>query len=172
MQVANLGLSPETEEALAKRGIFAVFPVQKQVLEPIMSGRDVVCRAKTGSGKTLAFALPVIENLLEENLAERPRKGRLPRCVVMAPTRELANQVAKEFSTACPNIAVDSFYGGTSIGTQMRSLERGVDVVVGTPGRIIDLIERRALKLDAVRFAILDEADSMLDMGFEQDMET
>lgn len=65
MQVANLGLSPETEEALAKRGIFSLFPVQKQVLEPIMSGRDVVCRAKTGSGKTLAFALPVIENLLE-----------------------------------------------------------------------------------------------------------
>ncbi|KXZ51538.1 hypothetical protein GPECTOR_12g501 [Gonium pectorale] len=170
--IANLGLSPETMDAMANRGIFSLFPVQAQVLEPIMSGRDVVCRAKTGSGKTLAFALPVVENLLEEDRKVRPRKGRAPRCVVLAPTRELANQVSREFESVCPALKVDSFYGGVSIVNQIRSLERGVDVVVGTPGRVIDLMERGALKLTAVRYAILDEADSMLDMGFEQDMET
>ncbi|KAG2428695.1 hypothetical protein HXX76_011400 [Chlamydomonas incerta] len=170
--IANLGLSPETMDALANRGIFSLFAVQAQVLEPIASGRDVVCRAKTGSGKTLAFALPVVENLLEEDRKTRPRKGRAPRCVVLTPTRELANQVSREFESVCPALKVDSFYGGVSISAQMRSLERGVDVVVGTPGRVIDLMQRGSLKLDAVRYAILDEADSMLDMGFEQDMET
>ncbi|GIL46032.1 hypothetical protein Vafri_3126 [Volvox africanus] len=169
--IANLGLCAETMDALAARGMFSLFPVQAQVFEPIMSGRDVVCRAKTGSGKTLAFALPVIENLLEEDRRSRPRKGRAPRCLVLAPTRELANQVSREFESVCPNLKVDSFYGGVSITPQMRSLERGVDVVVGTPGRLIDLLERGSLKLDNIRYAILDEADQMLDMGFEQDME-
>jgi ATP-dependent RNA helicase DDX21 len=122
------------------------------VLQPAMEGRDLIGRAKTGSGKTLAFALPVIEGILEEDRASgtRRRAGRAPRCVVLAPTRELANQVAKEFESACPGLTVRSFYGGVSIGTQIRDLTKGVDVVVGTPGRVIDLIERRSLRLDQV----------------------
>lgn len=178
--VENLGLSKETTDALLARGIRALFPIQGMVLQPAMEGQDLIGRAKTGSGKTLAFALPVVESLLAEDKAAaaaaagkrwRPVTGRPPRCLILAPTRELANQVAKEFETVCPSLTVLSVYGGTSIGAQMRELERGTDVIVGTPGRVIDLIERRKLVLDRVRFAVLDEADQMLDMGFEQDME-
>ena len=185
LMVENLGLSAETVDALRARGIEALFPIQRQVLQPAMEGRDLIGRAKTGSGKTLAFALPVIEGILAEDAASgrpaaaaaggrgarRGAPGRAPRCLVLAPTRELANQVAKEFESACPSLVVRSVYGGVSIGTQIRDLERGVDVVVGTPGRVIDLIDRRALRLDKVRYAVLDEADQMLDMGFQEDME-
>eukprot|EP00877_Chromochloris_zofingiensis_P009452 jgi/Chrzof1/4760/Cz14g25080.t1 len=175
--VDNLGLCAETAAALKKRGIQSLFPIQRMVFQPAAEGRDLIGRAKTGSGKTLAFALPVIENLLAEDKISAGGKrhlsrfGRPPRCLILAPTRELANQVAKEFETACPNLVVKSVYGGVSIGVQISALERGVDVVVGTPGRVIDLIERRKLNLSAVRFAILDEADQMLDMGFQDDME-
>lgn len=176
--VTNLGLSEETAAALINRGIQSLFPIQRLVLQPAMEGRDLIGRAKTGSGKTLAFALPVIEGILEEERQasesgrrRRPVAGRAPRCLILAPTRELANQVAKEFESACPSLIVRSFYGGVSIGMQIRDLERGVDVVVGTPGRVIDLIDRRSLKLDKIRWAILDEADQMLDMGFQEDME-
>ncbi|KAG1674673.1 hypothetical protein FOA52_007197 [Chlamydomonas sp. UWO 241] len=169
--VDNLGLSQATCDALKKRGINALFAIQKAVYQPGMEGRDLIGRAKTGSGKTLAFALPVVESLMAEDNGARPVRGRSPRCIVLAPTRELANQVAREFAWLAPSLKMGSFYGGTSIGAQIRDLETGVDVVVGTPGRVIDLIERGSLKLDAVRFAILDEADQMLDMGFEEDME-
>lgn len=172
LKVSNLGLCADTVSALAKRGISALFPIQKLVFQPAMEGRDLIGRAKTGSGKTLAFALPVIEALIKEDAISRPARGRPPRCLILAPTRELANQVAREFETACPSLSVKSFYGGVGIGPQMANLERGVDVVVGTPGRVIDLIERGKLRLGSIRFAILDEADQMLDMGFEQDMET
>ncbi|KAF5828319.1 P-loop containing nucleoside triphosphate hydrolase protein [Dunaliella salina] len=101
----------------------------------------------------------------------KPARGRPPRAVVLAPTRELANQTANEFKTVCPGLNVVSVYGGTSISMQISDLRRGADVVVGTPGRVIDLIERGSLSLDRVRYAILDEADQMLDMGFEEDME-
>ncbi|KAI8476815.1 MAG: P-loop containing nucleoside triphosphate hydrolase protein [Monoraphidium minutum] len=178
LMVSNLGLSDETVAALEARGITALFPIQRLVLQPAMEGRDLIGRAKTGSGKTLAFALPIIEGILAEERAageggrrRRPVSGRAPRCIVLAPTRELANQVAKEFESACPSLVVRSFYGGVSIGAQIRDLERGVDVVVGTPGRVMDLIDRRALKLDKIRYAVLDEADQMLDMGFQEDME-
>jgi len=176
LKVTNLGLCQETVNALAARGITALFPIQKVVFQPASEGRDLIGRAKTGSGKTLAFALPVVESLIKENKESteagvKAKRGRAPRCIVLTPTRELANQVAKEFETVCPSLKVVSFYGGTSIGAQISQLERGVDVVVGTPGRVIDLIERNMLKLDKVRYAILDEADQMLDMGFEEDME-
>ncbi|MEW5320486.1 MAG: hypothetical protein WDW38_011555 [Sanguina aurantia] len=171
LQVVNLGLSPATEAALAARGIFTLFPIQKVVLQPITEGRDLIGRAKTGSGKTLAFALPVVENLLEEDRVTKPQRGRGPRCIVLTPTRELCNQVAREFGSLCPGLKVDAFYGGTPIGAQIRALTNGMDVCVGTPGRVMDLLERGSMKLDKVRFAILDEADQMLDMGFEEDME-
>ncbi|KAF8057135.1 RH3A [Scenedesmus sp. PABB004] len=171
--VDNLGLSPETAAALKRRGIEAVFPIQRQVLAPAMEGRDLIGRAKTGSGKTLAFALPVVESLIAEDAARGGRKapGRSPRCLILAPTRELAKQVASEFNSVCPGLTVASFYGGTSITAQIDALRRGVDVVVGTPGRLMDLLERKKLHGDKVRFVVLDEADQMLDMGFEEDME-
>lgn len=157
---------------------FKLVTVQ-QVFQPAMEGSDLIGRAKTGSGKTLAFALPVVEGLISEDRAAgvgaaaparrgRPPKslleggmppssvprgayGRAPRCLILAPTRELANQVAKEFESVCPSLTVRSFYGGVSIVNQIRDLERGVDVVVGTPGRVIDLIERKKLPLSKVR---------------------
>eukprot|EP00879_Flechtneria_rotunda_P009638 GHRR01010085.1.p1 GENE.GHRR01010085.1~~GHRR01010085.1.p1 ORF type:complete len:752 (+),score=235.05 GHRR01010085.1:500-2755(+) len=171
--VDNLGLSEEVVRALKKRGINALFPIQGLVFGPAMEGRDLIGRAKTGSGKTLAFALPVVENLLAEDKERKGRKapGRSPRCLILAPTRELAKQVASEFESVCPSLTVVSFYGGTSINAQIMDLKRGVDVVVGTPGRIMDLLDRKKLVGDQVRYVILDEADQMLDMGFQDDME-
>jgi ATP-dependent RNA helicase DDX21 len=119
--VANLGFSAETTQALLNRGITSLFPIQGIVLQPALEGRDLIGRAKTGSGKTLAFALPVVESLLAEDKAAggKMRPGRSPRCVVLAPTRELANQVAKEFASVSPRHKVLSVYGGTSINTQV-----------------------------------------------------
>lgn len=122
-QLENLGLSPETVAALHAKGIKAMFPIQKSVFEPIAQGRDVTARARTGSGKTMAFALPVVESLLAENKAaggSRPARGRMPRAIVLAPTRELANQVAREFESACPTLKVVPVYGGVSMGPQCR----------------------------------------------------
>ena len=110
----------------------------------------MIARARTGSGKTLAFALPVIEKILASSAGERPASGRLPQCVVLAPTRELAKQVEREVAGAGPRLDVGCYYGGTPIGPQLRELRRGVDVVVGTPGRIIDLIDQDALDLSQV----------------------
>eukprot|EP01026_Neomeris_dumetosa_P069001 TRINITY_DN6796_c0_g1_i4.p2 TRINITY_DN6796_c0_g1~~TRINITY_DN6796_c0_g1_i4.p2 ORF type:complete len:253 (-),score=27.00 TRINITY_DN6796_c0_g1_i4:41-799(-) len=142
LKLVNCGLSNTTLKALEQKGITALFPIQKHVFQPAMEGRDLLCRAKTGSGKTLAFALPVIENLIKEDANTRPERGRPPRCVILAPTRELAKQVEKEFASAAPFLKLGVFYGGVSINNQITELRRGVDVVVGTPGRTIDLLER------------------------------
>ena len=174
LRVDRLGLSPAVVAALRRRGVEALFPIQKDVFAPAMAGVDIIGRAKTGSGKTLAFALPMVEKLLAgDATGRRPTAGRLPRAIVLAPTRELANQVAGEIETACPpgSLTVRAVYGGTAIGPQLGDLRRGVDVVVGTPGRVQDLMERGALDLRDVQFVVLDEADQMLDMGFEKDME-
>lgn len=193
--LANCGLSDVTVKALEKRGIKAMFAIQKQVFTPAMAGSDLIARAKTGSGKTLAFALPVIEKimgfkpdpLLELNKGagdaemgggyqKRDRYGssgasRVPQCIVLAPTRELAKQVEREFTSVAPTLKVGCYYGGVPIGTQLRELRNGIDVCVGTPGRVIDLMEKGALELGSVRFVILDEADQMLDIGFDKDVE-
>jgi ATP-dependent RNA helicase DDX21 len=171
LQIANCNLSDEVVNSLAERDIHALFPIQKHVYEPAAAGRDLIGRAKTGSGKTLAFALPVIEALLKENLEKRPARGRAPRCIVLAPTRELAKQVEREFAATAPSLTTSCLYGGVSIMQQLREVKSGVDVVVGTPGRIMDLQNRNALDLSQVRFAILDEADEMLSVGFADDVE-
>ena len=132
-------------QSLEKRGIFSLFPVQKSVFDPANAGLDLVARARTGSGKTLAFALPIIESIVKENNADPSlgRGRRLPRALVLAPTRELAKQVATEMGSANSNISVLTVYGGAPIGAQIREIERGVDVIVGTPGRVIDLVQKR-----------------------------
>jgi ATP-dependent RNA helicase DDX21 len=134
-------------QALKKRGIEALFPIQKNVFDPAMAGQDLVGRARTGSGKTLAFSLPIIERLLSSNKEGNGGVGRRsPRAVVLTPTRELAKQVATEFESATDKrdgIKVITVYGGTPIRAQVREIERGIDVIVGTPGRIIDLIEKQ-----------------------------
>jgi len=148
--VSNCGLSDITVRSLADRGIKALFPIQKVVFEPAMAGTDLVARAKTGSGKTLAFALPVVEKIMADYGHQRPPRGRAPKCLVLAPTRELAKQVEREISTVASSLYVGCYYGGSPIGPQLRELRGGVDVVVGTPGRIIDLIDQNALDLSQV----------------------
>ncbi|GBG79902.1 hypothetical protein CBR_g30167 [Chara braunii] len=173
LAIASLPIDREIVETLEKRGITHLFPIQKAVLQPAMEGRDLIGRAKTGTGKTLAFGIPIFESLLQESKESKRarRNGRGPRCLVLAPTRELAKQVEREFMQTVPSLATICVYGGVSIGGQERTLRKGVDMAVGTPGRVIDLIERGALDLSDVRFLVLDEADQMLAVGFEEDVE-
>lgn len=132
-------------QALERKGIKALFPIQKSVFDPAMAGQDLVARARTGSGKTLAFALPIIESILKEDKENGGQRPRRPRALVLAPTRELAKQVAGELQSATETKAVRvlTVYGGAPIYTQIREIERGVDVIVGTPGRTIDLVQKR-----------------------------
>ncbi|KAJ2559255.1 hypothetical protein EV175_000422 [Coemansia sp. RSA 1933] len=169
LSVGNFPLSDETKSALRKRGIDALFPIQASTLQPILDGYDVLGRARTGTGKTLAFSLPMIEQMLKSS--DRMDRGRHPRAIVLAPTRELAKQVASEIEATTKKFSVVTVYGGTSISDQIYALRGGVDFVVGTPGRVIDLIDRGCLHLDRIEFICLDEADQMLDIGFKDDME-
>ena len=159
-------VSTELAERLAARGITEPSQIQVEALPHGMAGRDVVGRARTGTGKTLAFALPIISRMTPSR-----ERGRAPRAIVMAPTRELARQVAEEFAKSGPELTVTTVYGGAGYGPQESALRRGVDVVVGTPGRVIDHLERGNLKLDAIEFVVLDEADEMLSVGFADAIE-
>ncbi|XP_022750771.1 DEAD-box ATP-dependent RNA helicase 53, mitochondrial-like isoform X1 [Durio zibethinus] len=170
LEISSLGIAPEIVSALKNKGITKLFPIQRAVLEPAMQGRDMIGRAKTGTGKTLAFGIPIMDKIIRYN-AEHGR-GRNPLCLVLAPTRELAKQVEKEFHESAPNLDTICVYGGTPISRQMRQLDYGVDVAVGTPGRIIDLLKRGALNLTEVQFLVIDEADQMLQVGFAEDVET
>ncbi|XP_024358665.1 DEAD-box ATP-dependent RNA helicase 3, chloroplastic [Physcomitrium patens] len=171
LAIDSLGVSEDIVNALAKRGITHLFPIQRAVLEPAMKGQDLIARAKTGTGKTLAFGIPIIQHIIDAHKESAPRHGRSPRALVLAPTRELAKQVEREFMESAPMLSTVCVYGGVSISMQQRQLERGVDIAVGTPGRIIDLIDRGSLKLQNVNFLVLDEADQMLAVGFEEDVE-
>jgi ATP-dependent RNA helicase DDX21 len=133
-------------QALEKKGITALFPIQKSVFDPAMSGTDLVARARTGSGKTLAFSIPIIEGILKQNKEEGKGRGpRHPRAVILTPTRELTKQVANELQSATQPGSVDvlTVYGGTPIGPQLGQIDRGIDILVGTPGRVIDLVQKR-----------------------------
>ncbi|GAA5500912.1 ATP-dependent RNA helicase DeaD [Deinococcus xinjiangensis] len=160
-------IAPELAARLAERGITEATSIQAESLPLTLAGKDMIGRARTGTGKTLAFALPIIQNLD----ASRER-GRAPRAIIVAPTRELAKQVADEFSKSAPNLTTVTVYGGASYGPQENALRRGVDIVVGTPGRLIDHLERGNLDLSQVKYAVLDEADEMLSVGFADAIET
>ncbi len=165
---ADLNLSEGTLKVLADRAYVTPTPIQALVIPKLLENtRDLIAQARTGTGKTAAYALPVIEKLLQ---AEH---GKQPRAIVLSPTRELAMQIAKEVELFIGErkLKVATVYGGQNIEIQLKALKSGVDIVVGTPGRVIDLMERNALKLDRIEFAILDEADEMLDMGFVEDIE-
>ncbi|KAF5188916.1 Dead-box atp-dependent rna helicase, partial [Thalictrum thalictroides] len=169
LEISKLGISQEIVTCLANKGITKLFPIQKAVLEPAMQGRDMIGRARTGTGKTLAFGIPILDKIIKYNA--KHGVGRNPLALVLAPTRELARQVEKEFHEATTSLETLVVYGGTPINQQMYTLQRGVDVVVGTPGRIIDLCKRGALNLSEVQFVVLDEADQMLAVGFDEDVE-
>nr|VDD28236.1 unnamed protein product [Brassica oleracea] len=175
LAISKLGLPQRLGESLEKRGITHLFPIQRAVLVPALEGRDIIARAKTGTGKTLAFGIPIIKRLTEQSgdySAFSRKSGRLPKFLVLAPTRELAKQVEKEIKESAPYLSTVCVYGGVSYTIQQSALSRGVDVVVGTPGRIIDLIEGRSLKLGEVEYLVLDEADQMLAVGFEEAVES
>jgi superfamily II DNA/RNA helicase len=152
---------------LEAAGIFTTFPIQALTLPLALAGQDIIGQARTGTGKTLAFGVPLLQ-LIEEH-----GQSRLPQALVVVPTRELAVQVADDLRTAAVNLRVRvlTVYGGRAYEPQIDALTAGVDIVVGTPGRLLDLAERRHLDLSAVRALVLDEADKMLDLGFLPDVE-
>ncbi|PKA49135.1 DEAD-box ATP-dependent RNA helicase 53 [Apostasia shenzhenica] len=169
LDISQLGISEQIVSALSRRGITELFPIQRAVLEPALEGRDMIGRAITGSGKTLAFGIPILDNIIRQQ--DQIRKRRVPSALVLAPTRELARQVQREFKDSAPILKSTCLYGGIPVMNQVRALGFGMDIVVGTPGRIIDLVERRALDLSEVKFVVLDEADQMLAIGFQEDVE-
>jgi ATP-dependent RNA helicase DeaD len=163
---AELGLSAETLKAVAKMGFEEASPIQTAVIPVALTGRDVVGQSSTGSGKTAAFALPAIERV--------EAKQKAVQVLVLCPTRELAVQVAEETGKLAffkPGIREVPIYGGQSYERQFRALAAGVQIVIGTPGRVMDHMERGTLKLETLKLVVLDEADRMLDMGFRDDIE-
>ncbi|WP_242498347.1 DEAD/DEAH box helicase [Nocardioides ganghwensis] len=164
---SDLGLSPEVLKGLAAVGYETPSQIQAQTIPPLLEGRHVVGLAQTGTGKTAAFALPILSRL---DLSQKT-----PQALVLAPTRELAIQVSEAFEKYAAHmkgVRVLPIYGGQGYGVQLSALRRGVHVVVGTPGRIMDHLEKGTLDLSELRFLVLDEADEMLNMGFAEDVET
>lgn len=158
---AALGVSPDIIETLDGRGITAPFPVQALTIPDALAGRDVCGRAQTGSGKTLAFGIPMIER------TSSARPGH-PAALVLVPTRELCSQVSAELEVlaGARNLRLVPVYGGAPMGAQIDAIKSGADIIVATPGRFIDLMDRKIVHVDAVECAVLDEADQMADMGF------
>jgi ATP-dependent RNA helicase DeaD len=165
----SLGLKPALVEALTALGYEEPTPIQRAALPPLLAGKDLLGIAATGTGKTAAFALPLLNALTPGSRAPFSASA-----LVLVPTRELAMQVAEAIHRYGQKLGVTvlPIYGGQVISQQLRVLKRGVDVVVATPGRALDHLNRKTLKLDAVRMVVLDEADEMLDMGFAEDLET
>ena len=165
-QFSDLNLSEPIARALASEGYTTPTPIQAQAIPHVLAGRDICGIAQTGTGKTAAFALPILHRLSAEGARPTPRHG--CRVLVLAPTRELASQIAESFSNYGKflNLSVTTVFGGVPINRQIRQMERGVDVLVATPGRLLDLIDQRAMTLAHVEFLVLDEADQMLDLGF------
>jgi ATP-dependent RNA helicase DeaD len=171
---AGLGLRPELLRALTSLGYEEPTPIQREAIPPLLAGHDLVGQAATGTGKTAAFALPVLQALaVRQELEGGAGRGGGPAALVLVPTRELAEQVSQAVHRYGRDLGVRVLpvYGGQPIGRQLQALQRGVDVVVGTPGRVLDHINRATLKLGDVRTVVLDEADEMLDMGFAEDIE-
>ena len=162
---ASLNLAEPIAKAVAAEGYETPTPIQLAAIPPALGGKDLLGIAQTGTGKTAAFALPILDRLARN---PKPLKPKSARVLVLAPTRELAAQIAASFSAYGRNIRVSvaTVFGGIPINRQIRELQRGVDVLVATPGRLIDLIDRKAIYLNAVEVAVLDEADQMLDLGF------
>ena len=172
---AELPLRPETIEALHAHGFIAPFAIQEMVLPIALSDGDVIGQAKTGTGKTLAFGVPVIERVIAPNdkeWADFAHKG-MPQVLIVVPTRELCTQVTKDIEELASNRGIRTLavYGGRSFEPQIEALQAGIEIVVGTPGRLLDLSRQGQLRLKQVSRLVLDEADEMLDLGFLPDVE-
>ncbi|CAM5501604.1 RNA helicase OS=Streptomyces tendae OX=1932 GN=GUR47_15020 PE=4 SV=1 [Streptomyces tendae] len=174
----SLGILPETAEALEAVGITTPFPIQEMTLPVALSGKDVIGQAKTGTGKTLGFGLPLLERVtvpadVEAGRAAPEALTDAPQALVVVPTRELCQQVTNDLLTAgkVRNVRVLAIYGGRAYEPQVEALKKGVDVIVGTPGRLLDLAGQKKLSLKHIKGLVLDEADEMLDLGFLPDVE-
>ena len=166
MTFSDLGIDQDIADALSAKGITEPFPIQEQAIPVALTGQDVIGQAKTGTGKTFGFGLPLIQSL-----GKNPAKG--AQALVVVPTRELCIQVADDLKLATSNreTTVVAIYGGKSYEGQIAEIEAGAQIVVGTPGRLIDLSKQKYLDLGNIRFMVLDEADEMLDLGFLPDVE-
>ncbi|QEU91997.1 DEAD/DEAH box helicase [Streptomyces kanamyceticus] len=174
----ELGILPETAEALEAVGIINPFPIQEMTLPVALSGTDVIGQAKTGTGKTLGFGLPLLERVIvpadvEAGRAKPEQLTEAPQALIVVPTRELCQQVTNDLLTAgkARNVRVLAIYGGRAYEPQVEALKKGIDIVVGTPGRLLDLAGQRKLDLKHIKCLVLDEADEMLDLGFLPDVE-
>ena len=164
-QFTDLGLAKPLLKALADEGYTTPTPIQAQAIPGVMSGKDLLGIAQTGTGKTAAFALPILHRLAEN---KKPAPRRSARCLVLAPTRELATQIGESFKTYGKHmgVSVAVIFGGVKYGGQMRAMAPGVDILVATPGRLLDHLGEKSMTLEGVEILVLDEADQMLDMGF------
>ena len=164
---AELGLNEQILKSIEELGYTQPTPIQEKAIPVLLSGtKDLIGLAQTGTGKTAAFGLPLLQ------LIEVEKKS--PQALIICPTRELCMQIVNEvelFKKYSKGIQVVAVYGGTSISMQIRDIRRGVQIVVATPGRLIDLIERKAINLEEISYVVLDEADEMLNMGFQDDIE-
>ena len=169
MKFADLGLSDETLRAVTEAGYDTPTPIQQQAISPVLMMKDIIGIAQTGTGKTASFVLPMIDIL-----AEGRSRARMPRSLILEPTRELAAQVAENFEKygKYHKLSMALLIGGVSMGDQIKALEKGVDVLIATPGRLMDLFERGKIMLNGCSLLVIDEADRMLDMGFIPDIES
>lgn len=159
--------------AVKKAGYETPTPIQAQAIPHLLQGKDLLGCAQTGTGKTAAFALPILNNLAKgSSLTQHPAQAKNVQCLILAPTRELALQIFQNFNdySVGLNLKIAVVYGGVSIGPQIKAVQNGVDILIATPGRLLDLVQQNKLSLKQVKIFVLDEADRMLDMGFIQDI--
>ena len=170
MTFASLGLTAPLIATLETLGYLTPTPVQSKAIPAVLAGRDLMAAAQTGTGKTAAFALPVLQRLATEGV---PVAANSVRALVLVPTRELAEQVHESFRAYGQNLPLRTYavYGGVSINPQMMALRKGIDIVVATPGRLLDLYRQNAIKFGQLRVLVLDEADRMLDLGFSRELD-
>lgn len=173
MSFSSLGLSPTLQKIVNDLGYENPTPIQKSAIPVVLGGKDVMAGAQTGTGKTAAFALPLIHKLLEQKKGLSEQIKRQPRVLVLTPTRELAQQVYQSFIKYTAELSVRTVvaYGGVSINIQISEIEKGVDILVATPGRLLELLMKELIDLTELQSFVLDEADRMLDMGFIIDVE-
>ncbi len=165
----NLPLSAGLLEVIQEIGYHAMTPIQAQTIPLLLEGRDVIGQSKTGSGKTAAFSIPILNKMTPADIRDKKIRG-----LILCPTRELCSQVAREIRKLArrqPGLQVLILSGGHPLYPQLTALEKGAHIAVGTPGRVLDLLNRNKLSLESVTTVVLDESDRMLDMGFQDDME-
>ncbi|XP_024151706.1 nucleolar RNA helicase 2 [Oryzias melastigma] len=166
---SNFRISQVTINKLKARGVSYLFDIQVKTFNPVYDGEDVIAQARTGTGKTFSFAIPLVERLQKESGGMA--RGRPPKVLVLTPTRELAIQVAKDFKDVSKKLSIACFYGGSSYNPQIDAIRNGIDILVGTPGRIKDHLQNNKLNLSELKHVVLDEVDQMLDMGFAEQVE-